>query len=583
MHFRICRIILSLLLWTICLAAQPCLAQQAAPDYRCESIRPDWRPLPEQGLLVSRGQTCWLRIAPALALDAAQRPDYLVLQHSPMLRLKLERPALWASGEAVAPDIALELGWRVLVPQPKPDAAPLILRLDATNPAFAERVILRGQGSLPDVLHVHQHDLMTTLLAATLLLTSAAFTAAFCVAVREWLFGAYAAYALTLGLSLLAYRRFDLLLFSSDWGWLWQVMTPVSTCLLCWVAPHFGHFHHRNVWLVRALYVIIVVDTGLLAWSLLGLAGLPLPTIFYSRYQFENYQDMVCEFLIMLGGWLVWRSGGSDRRDGLLLAVCLIPSMFIDLVNRVWGPVFAPWLQAHWGFSLSPAQNASLHFNGALTWLTLPAIFCLALGRRAWYLRVALIAERNQLEIRVTERTLELSSANQELELQASTDALTGLLNRRRMTSHIEHEILRARRYGLPLSLCIIDIDHFKRINDSYGHPVGDRALVAVADVLDTSLRDSDQVARFGGEEFVLLLPETGVELAQDLVERLRSTVESVRLRADDGAPFSATISAGIAAFEPTDSKDGASQMLMRADQALYRAKNGGRNCVQVA
>lgn len=577
MYRRICRVFACLLVWLMCLASPVCMAQQIVPDYRCGAAPSDWQSLPEAGLLVARGQACWLRIGPALA--AGQQPGYVVLQYSPMLRMTPE-PAMPASA------LALEQGWRILLPQPAPLAAPLTLRLDAANRAFSERVILRGSGDLPTLLQAQQHDLMTTLLAATLLLTSAAFTAAFGFAVREWLFGAYAAYAISLGLSLLGYRRFDLLLFGSDWYWLWQVMTPLSTCLLCWVAPHFGRFHQRSVWVVRALYLIIALDAALLLWSLLGLAGLPLPSLAampLSRFQFENYQDMVVEFLIMLGGWLVWRAGAAERRDGLLLALCLIPSMFIDLVNQLWDPWLAPWLQAHWGVALSPAQNAALHFNGALTWLTLPAIFCLALARRAWQLHSNLVSERNQLEVRVAQRTRELSSANQELAFQASTDALTGLLNRRRMMSQIEHEVERARRYKLPLSLCMIDIDHFKRVNDSHGHLTGDRALVAVAGLLSASLRDSDQIARFGGEEFVLLLPETDAALAQGLVERLRLAVADLQLHADEGLAFSLTISGGITELDAADPCDDAGRMLMRADQALYGAKSGGRNCVRVA
>ena len=233
--------------------------------------------------------------------------------------------------------------------------------------------------------------------------------------------------------------------------------------------------------------------------------------------------------------------------------------------------------------ALSPAQDTALHFNGALTWLTLPAIFCLALGRRAWQLHANLVSERRQLELRVAQRTRELSSANQELAFQASTDALTGLLNRRRMMHQIEQEVERARRYKLPLSLCMIDIDHFKRVNDSHGHPAGDRALMAVAGLLSASLRESDQIARFGGEEFVVLLPETDAALAQGLVERLRLAVADLQLQGDDGTLFTLTISGGIAELNAADHCDDGARMLMRADQALYGAKSGGRNRVQVA
>lgn len=564
MYRRTCQLLALFLLWTL---SQSGMAQVL--EVRCGAA--GWQALPDSGVLVNQGQPCWLRVGPSQ--PGLATPDYLVLQHSPMLRLSLENH----SGPA-----PLELGWRVLLPLAGVAQQASVLRLESHNPAFAERLIPRGSGSLAAMLQVHQRDLMTTLLAATLLLTSAVFTGAFGVAVKESQFLAYGAYALALGLSLLSYRQFDLLLLNTDLGWLWQLATPASTGLLCWLAARFGNFHRHCPGVRRALYLVLALNTVLLLWSLLALTGLPLPALPFSRFQFENYQDMVVESLIMLGGWLVWRSGAPQRQDGLLLMIGLIPSLFIDLVNQVWDPLL-PWLARNWDYVPSASLNAALHFNGALTWLTLPAIFCLALARRAWRLHSALVAERNQLEVRVAQRTCELSSANKELEFQASTDALTGVLNRRRMMEQIGHEIERSRRYGLQLSLCMLDIDHFKRINDSYGHLTGDRALVAVAEVLASSLRDADQIARFGGEEFLLLLPETSAQEALTLVERLRHAVAALPLFADRGEHFGVTISGGIAAYAPETDLEHPSGMLTRADHALYEAKTSGRNCVRLA
>ncbi|MBA5636442.1 GGDEF domain-containing protein [Duganella sp. LX20W] len=599
MHSTLRRVLTAIVLaWGILLPAL-CLAQaaQVRLDYRCAPPSPSpapvmpgwqaaagWLPVPDAGALIARGDACWLRVAAAGAL-AAPQAEYLVLQHSTMLHMTLfdsggrQLPVGTARTDAGG---ALEQGWRTLLPLAGLQAAPFYLKLDSSNPAFPERVIARGQGPLPAVLQEQQRTLMTTMLASTLLLTSAMFTAAFGLALREREFGEYAGYSFALGLSLLCYARLDVMLLDVDAGWLWQLATPLSTCLLCWLALHFGRFARSSVWLARALHMVIAVDVALMGWSLLALAGVPLPMPPMDRFEFENRQDMVVESLIMLGGWLGWRRAEQDSQDGLLLMLGLAPSLYIDLVHQLWDPWLAPWLRAGWGYTLPSGVDYAIHFNGALTWLPLPAMFCFALARRALRLHRALGEERLQLEARVALRTQELRSANAELEQRASTDELTGLPNRRRMMEWIEHEIERARRYGHELTLCMLDIDHFKRINDEHGHMAGDRALVAIANVLGSTMRGADLIARFGGEEFVLLLANTGPQVAVELVERLRASVAAMPLRGDDGCHYSMTVSVGVAALE-TGGSDSISRLLLRADQALYRAKNGGRNCVMVA
>jgi diguanylate cyclase (GGDEF)-like protein len=197
--------------------------------------------------------------------------------------------------------------------------------------------------------------------------------------------------------------------------------------------------------------------------------------------------------------------------------------------------------------------------------------------------RMALAAlndERNNLEDRVLQRTLELLMANTKLEQLATTDPLTGIANRRRMTEQIAKELDRARRYRHPLALLMVDIDHFKRINDTYGHDVGDQAIVAVAGALSAGLRSIDLVARFGGEEFVLLMPEASLETAGAAAERLRETVSQLRIELDGGLEVSLTISVGVAASYLQEAPDSPSSLLMRADKALYQAKNEGRDRV---
>ncbi|KQV85018.1 diguanylate cyclase [Massilia sp. Root351] len=192
----------------------------------------------------------------------------------------------------------------------------------------------------------------------------------------------------------------------------------------------------------------------------------------------------------------------------------------------------------------------------------------------------ALNDERNNLEDRVLHRTLELLTVNSKLEQLATTDPLTGIANRRRMTEQISKELDRARRYKHPLALLMVDIDHFKRINDTYGHDVGDQAIVAVAGALSAAMRSIDLVARFGGEEFVLLMPEASLETAGGAAERLRETVAQLRIDLDGGLTVSLTISVGVAASYPQEAPDSPSALLVRADKALYQAKKEGRDRV---
>jgi len=195
----------------------------------------------------------------------------------------------------------------------------------------------------------------------------------------------------------------------------------------------------------------------------------------------------------------------------------------------------------------------------------------------------ALKQNHDKLEESIGHRTLELQAANSALEQQVTTDSLTGIGNRRRMTALIGAELERTRRFGHPLSLLMIDIDHIKDVNDNYGHDAGDRAIVAVAMALSVDLRACDSAARFGGEEFVVLMPETELRVAADAAERLRNSIAALRLEGDDGRPIGLTISIGVAGAGTSGEPDTPSTLLSRADRALYRAKIEGRNRVERA
>jgi two-component system, cell cycle response regulator len=158
----------------------------------------------------------------------------------------------------------------------------------------------------------------------------------------------------------------------------------------------------------------------------------------------------------------------------------------------------------------------------------------------------------------------------------AMTDGLTNLCNRKQLDALLEEEVRRAQRYSRELSLMMIDIDHFKRINDSYGHPVGDSVLIRVAALLGDRLRPSDKLGRYGGEEFCAILPETTLSSAVQIAEALRVVIAEQRIVVDQ-QPIAVSVSIGAAEWSP---QMGAMELYRAADQMLYRAKGEGRNRV---
>ena len=195
-----------------------------------------------------------------------------------------------------------------------------------------------------------------------------------------------------------------------------------------------------------------------------------------------------------------------------------------------------------------------------------------SLGRMTHHL----VAAREAMEEKVRLRTLELEAANRALDLQARTDALTGLLNRRGFETQMAFAVALARRSSRPLSLITVDVDHFKRVNDTYGHEAGDEVLRRLARTLESRLRGSDVVARLGGEEFVALLPDTDLNGAQSIAHALVAAMAEQQ----DPVVGTITVSAGVATMRGAE--DNGAAMLRRGDAALYEAKGQGRNRVCV-
>lgn len=181
--------------------------------------------------------------------------------------------------------------------------------------------------------------------------------------------------------------------------------------------------------------------------------------------------------------------------------------------------------------------------------------------------------------MRIVELQKELLASSRRYEALSLTDSLTSLRNRRAFDQEFASRFEQSRRYDRPLSLALIDLDHFKAVNDGFGHSAGDGVLRAIAQILDHGTRRSDFIARIGGEEFAVLLPETSLFEALHFAEKIRTTIAGATIRTE-GATHQVTVSIGVANVPHSVIKT--PQMLFdAADQALYRAKNRGRNRVE--
>lgn len=285
--------------------------------------------------------------------------------------------------------------------------------------------------------------------------------------------------------------------------------------------------------------------------------------------------------LLKLVSWRIWMESGAliiamvgiaivlvrHRSSPLMMTYALSLALFAQssvsfLLAKPWNHQwwYAHILFANGFFFLSYGVVRAFHTTGAFS-----TVFS-----------VEELMSRLRTEKNNTEDALHrLQAANAELAWMASTDSLTGASNRRHFLGEIELELGRAKRNGLPVSLLALDIDHFKAVNDEYGHQAGDAVLKAFVEVIRGTLRPHDVLGRVGGEEFMVLLPDTSREAAAVLAERIRNRVESM-VMPFDGTTLSITVSVGVAEF----GVDGDSQdaVFKAADTRLYQAKHEGRN-----
>jgi diguanylate cyclase (GGDEF)-like protein len=195
-------------------------------------------------------------------------------------------------------------------------------------------------------------------------------------------------------------------------------------------------------------------------------------------------------------------------------------------------------------------------------------------------LPASMVAAAVLIALGVADRLRDQREALTDAERRAQSDALTGVLNRRSLLERLDSACLRARARGLPIALLFIDLDHFKQINDSYGHPAGDACLKAIIPPIQSELRQSDLIGRYGGEEFVVILSSADAAAAQPIAERIRQRVAEISVPGF-GAPIHVTCSIGIATSDTLGVWG--EHLIARADEAVYAAKRSGRNCVQIA
>ncbi len=191
------------------------------------------------------------------------------------------------------------------------------------------------------------------------------------------------------------------------------------------------------------------------------------------------------------------------------------------------------------------------------------------------------LVARLKLHLKIKKLQDELRIKNESLARVSTTDAVTGLRTRRFVSEVLSIEFLRARRYGTGLAILMADLDHFKNVNDQFGHQAGDAVLQGVSALILDDLRATDSAGRYGGEEVLVVLSCNDLEGAQVVAERWRMQVEAFRCMLPDGREVGVTISIGAAQFEP--SMESPEELVAAADAALYRAKQGGRNCIEIA
>ncbi|MGY1521903.1 diguanylate cyclase [Luteimonas sp. A482] len=354
---------------------------------------------------------------------------------------------------------------------------------------------------------------------------------------------------------------------------------------------HAGKLHwvvtlnrrNRSLFFALGLFVLgphlAYLQAGPLMWTLLALQLLVYPQLVYWRAARSpdplraELQNLLLDG-VLLGAWIAVWGLPLWISFTLFVGVCLnvvifmgVPGMWKGIASLVAGAAVVALVN---GLEFRP--HTELHTS----------LLCIVL-LTAYLLFFANDAHRRGIKLRdsrwqLGKQLAEITSLQSQLQEQAERDPLTGLHNRRFLDDALERELASCTQSGVPLTLVLIDIDRFKRINDTYGHPAGDEMIRRLADLLRERVRDDGLIAcRYGGEEFLMLLPGTPVAEALDMAEELRATFESLQV-VSAGQSMCTTLSIGVAGCP--DHGTQAQPLVLRADQALYEAKLRGRNRV---
>ncbi|MEX1032870.1 MAG: diguanylate cyclase [Cellvibrionaceae bacterium] len=383
--------------------------------------------------------------------------------------------------------------------------------------------------------------------------------------------------------------------------WLKQRGLGVFACLSFLAATvfvrHFLELERYGGWLLRANTFLIV------AWSALLFACMVLSAPLLLGFLINTFSFLSMAIATLTGCYLwrrsilarifivSWTTLGVGTTVFVLTLLGTLPLNFFTRYSQMMGIVLEMAILSYaLAYRINEAKLAREASNKEALLLTQRVSDERSARLKAQQETLAVQTKLNEeLETRVQQRTEELNEtmkqlarANTELIKLSGTDPLTDVPNRRYLDEMLIAESKRAHRGQLPLAVVLLDIDHFKPINDHHGHAVGDRCLSAVAKALGQVVqRPGDLLARYGGEEFVFLLPNTNENQATEVADRGRRAVEALSFPVD-GEEIKLTISAGIAAWVPAE-EEAHRDLMKAADEALYRAKNAGRNCVMSA
>jgi len=347
---------------------------------------------------------------------------------------------------------------------------------------------------------------------------------------------------------------------------LFIIFGDIAVCLFIY------HFLNLPKYAPRIGNILIGTVLALLLLCIL------LPVFGYNPIvQFALVITIGIALVALYSGISLWQGGGVEARYFAVAWSAFLITVILAILEK---------------FALLPLIYSAdvLLPSGMMLELTL---LSLALGARIYdekqrriqmQEKLIQVQTKSQMELerQVQERTVELKEANAELERLAIIDDLTGVFNRRHFLERGAESVKAAQRYRRPLSVVMLDIDHFKLINDAHGHAAGDEVLGQLAQICQRMKRDTDIFGRLGGEEFGLILPETPALSAFTMAERLRGQVEA--LPTDyEGTAINITISQGVYAVDPELGYPSIDQMLKFADDALYQAKESGRNRVEIS